>query len=185
MNKPFCLFSNRYVLSSTVIALLPLAAGFARADTITTFDVSGTSQGAEGQSCNQDCPFFGTLTVDVTAGSALAGQISFLLRDDVFLTFTHLADSRPTEDGTMWEIGFSEPRGPSLGMVFTTTPTPGSLVGFTGGTIVDGAVPLPTYENLKGSIMPVGIPEPGTLLLLSPILLVGLWFGRKQICPRV
>jgi hypothetical protein len=64
--------------------------------------------------------------------------------------------------------------------LFFTTPTPGSLVGFTGGTITGGFVGFPlntfnTYENLSGSITTPAVPEPSTwaMMLLG---FVGLGF---------
>jgi hypothetical protein len=59
--------------------LVAISAPNAHADSISTFDVSGTASAtiASGQSCGASCTFSGTLTIDVTHGSVTAVAITF------------------------------------------------------------------------------------------------------------
>jgi hypothetical protein len=57
-----------------------------------------------------------------------------------------------------------------LSLFFTTAPTPGSLKGFTGGSLVDGLDGGGHYSVAGGSITPV--PEPSSLVLFASGMLV-------------
>src|SRR5262249_55941058 len=70
--------------------------------------------------------------------------------------FTYIAQSGPT--GNNWTLTAYDPDGFELDLTFSTT-TPGSLVGFTGGTIVSGQVLDPEggfniFEGFSGTISP-------------------------------
>jgi len=71
-------------------------------------------------------------------------------------------------------------------LIFTPAPTPGSLVGFTGGTNVGSHVILSrttadVYRGSSGSITPVtAAPEPSSLALL-PLGLGALLLLRKRM----
>jgi len=164
-------------------ALLLLVGGIARADTITTFAVSGTAQNVSGGSLGScqaraTCGFSGTLTIDVTSGFVTTVDISFpgLSRFDL----RGNSFSTGTSDWKISALNLPD----LLGLKFTTTKTPGSLLGFTGGSIVGGQIDNPLnfkffYTNLRGSITPVlvPIPEPSSLALLSSGLLGSLALG--------
>ena len=159
------------------LALALLTARFAKADTISVFDVSGSAENISGEtldSCAAPaiCPFSGTLTVDVTSTTTNPlGKV-----DAVDITFPGLADFNTVEgsgaQAAFWLITASNSSSNHLEMLFTT-PTPASLVGFTGRTIIgNGVTTGPTvvaYNGLTGTITPV--PEPSSLELLAVALL--------------
>src|SRR5262249_54367913 len=78
--------------------------------------------------------------------------------------------------GNNWTLTAYDPDGFELDLTFSTT-TPGSLVGFTGGTIVSGQVLDPEggfniFEGFSGTISPSPtsgspVPEPSSLTLLA------------------
>jgi|SRR5215467_13595117 len=110
--------------------------------------------------------FFGTLTIDVTIGTLEAVNFSFpgLPAFDI-VQFSAPLPSNPEE----WAIT-SLKIPDHLSLSFTTTPTPGSLVGFEGGNITRAHITnLQTnrlvYLNFSGSIAPV--PEPSSLVSLG------------------
>src|SRR5271154_2600291 len=110
------------VLSTSLAAAL--APQTARADVTATFDVSGTAEAvARGQTCGNKCAFFGTLMINVTTGAATAVDITFpgLAALDTL--------DRSHKSGTDWSIA-ADNGDDFATLVFTTTPTPGSLVGF-------------------------------------------------------
>ena len=110
------------------------------------------------------CSFFGTLTIDVTMGTLEGVNFSFpgLPAFDI-VQFSAPLPTNPEE----WAItSLNIPD--HLSLRFTTTPTPGSLVGFAGGKITRAHITnLQTnrlvYLNFSGSIAPV--PEPSSLAL--------------------
>jgi hypothetical protein len=153
------------------LALALLAARPAKAD---LFDISGFAVNASGGtlgSCTagETCPFSGTLTVNVTLGTVDALNITFPglpAFDTIFNSFPVLTPG--------WEIDAHNSSNDELDLLFSTTPTPGSLVGFDGGTLIRDAVfqhstELEEYVILSGSITPV--PEPSSLGELAAALL--------------
>jgi len=157
----------------TVLAL-SLTAGVAKADVITTFDVSGQfnvpSKGT----------FSGTLAVDVTAGTVSTVDITFPGLTD----FTALISSSPFPPG--WEIGVGNSGFVDFLLLDFTTTAPNSLIGFDGGTIFGDLV---TENNLlfsqfSGSITRAvaPAPEPPSLALLAGgvgMLGLGLAWRRR------
>ena len=89
--------------------------------------------------------------VDTTTGTLVSGSYSVTLPglltfDNVFLSGPIFAD---------WRIAASNSSGNQVVLIFTTAPTPGSLKGFTGGSIVGGANDLSgNYVIGGGSITP-------------------------------
>jgi hypothetical protein len=167
-----CLCSS---LSRLALPLLLLSPALVLADTVTTFDVSGTAKnvsgGMFGSSCaaGATCAFSGTFLVDTTTGTVESSSLAFSFPE--FPVFFFLASSMSS--GKDWEIIVDT--GPPalkdvLDLVFTTAPTPGSLKGFTGGSIVGDPVTIPEmhftgYNNLGGTITPT--PEPSSLVPLA------------------
>jgi hypothetical protein len=149
----------------------------AKANTITTFNVSGT--------CTPFAPFTGTtfsgtLTIDVTAGTATAINVSF----QGLSPFNTIVGSQPfgTSDWVVTSLNGSH----VLFLDFTTGQTPGSLVGFTGGTIfqggvADGLLQEDAYLDLNGSITaPAGsVPDGGTTVMLLGAALGALGMARR------
>ena len=141
----------RAALCAAAIALLStslaaaLAPQTARADVTATFDVSGTAEASPivGNHCGE-CAFFGTLMINVTTGAATAVDITF----QDLAAFDKLIRSH--KSGTShWSIGAFNSDEDTASLVFTTTPTPGSLVGFTGGSIIPGGGVDSLYVVIK------------------------------------
>jgi hypothetical protein len=120
---------SRFVLPM-LVALVLLAPAFAAADTITMFRVSGTASPTPPLT---GTTFSSTLTVDVTKGAATATDVTFpgLSALD---TLTGQSPMGPT-----YFIVADNSSG-SLQYFFIPSPTPSSLVGFTGSTLVGGDV---------------------------------------------
>ena len=165
------------LLVITAVAALSLAHP-AKANTITTFNVSGTCTpfGAF-----TGTTFGGTITIDVTGGSVTAIDLSFL----GVTHFTPITSSGPNQtEADQWHIDSFLNDGYLLQLDFTT---PGSLVGFTGGTIVGNEVRyLPTqglaYNNFNGSITaPGSVPDGGSSLMLLGFALLGLVALRRKL----
>jgi len=136
------------------------AVHFSVANKITTFNVSGICQpnGLQGTT------YSGTLTIDVTAGTVTAMDV----RLQGLSPFTTINDSGPASTSD-WGITAGSDESYALELSFTTGHIPGSLVGFTGGTItgVEVLAPdtgYPAYEILNGSItavVPTSLPDEG------------------------
>jgi hypothetical protein len=162
----------RTALCAAAIALLStslaaaLAPQTARADVTATFEVSGNAQAmARGERCGDKCAFFGTLMINVTTGAATAVDITF----QDLAGFDKLVRSRKL--GTsQWFISLSNSDGDSANLNFTTTPTPGSLVGFTGGSIIPGGGVDHLYSVIRGTIgdVPIAaVPEASTWAMMA------------------
>lgn len=128
MQKSSRSFMSRLVLPGIMVALLPLA-GAARAAVITTFDVSGTAAPIP---LLTGTTFSGTLTLDVTSGTVTAEDVPF----PGLSAFDMLTFSGPFQTSN-WTVTAFDSSVDELTFDFTTTKKLGSLVGFTGGTILD------------------------------------------------
>jgi hypothetical protein len=121
--------------------------------------------------------------VDMTTGMVESSGFDITFPNG--LAFGFLLSSG--QAGTLWEIQGAVDDD-LLDLEFTTAPTPGSLVGFTGGKIVGNnviavGIPEALYGSISGSITPA--PEPSSLLLLAGgigWLVFGLTrrFGKKS-----
>ena len=154
-----------------------------------SFEVSGTAINDSGGSLGTCairaiCSFSGTLTIDVTGGTATAVDITF----PGLASFTSLVLS--TGFGTSnWFIDVGNGgAGIALLLDFTTTKTPGSLVGFTGGTIFGNTVFNVETGNIyytinSGSITAAtAAPEPGSLvLMLLGLGALAFATGRRRV----
>jgi hypothetical protein len=160
-------------LLPTVLAMT-LITGIAKADTITTFDVSGTF------TMPYSGTFRGTLTIDLTNGTVNSVDITFPgLADFNFVEFSH---PWPLPPG--WILGVANNTGDALDLTFTTS-MPNSLVGFNGGTITGGDVfDLQTLQtlfvNFSGSIAPATVPDQASTLVLLALGAGGLLALRRR-----
>jgi hypothetical protein len=151
--------------SFLALPLILLSPALALADTITTFDVEGGAvvnvSGATIDSCAnlQTCDFSGMFQVDVTTGTYESTGLAFTLPG--LATFDSLEGSSPGS------LNAGNSSGNSLNFRFTTEPTPDSLVGFTGGTIIGGGDGDDDYVIVpdRGTVTPV--PEPSSLVPLA------------------
>jgi hypothetical protein len=158
----------------------------AKANTITTFNVSGTS---EPLAPFIGTTFSGTMTIDVTAGTLTAVDLSF----QGLSPFNTIDASAPF--GTFsWRVSASNGDLDLLTLLFTTGHTPGSLVGFTGGTIFGlgvqdiGPHPRLDYDITGGGIFPSlttpPVPDEGSSLTLLGIALpclLGFSLVRRRV----
>jgi hypothetical protein len=144
-----------------------LGRAFARADTVTVFDVSGQYRSPSFGT------FSGTLTVDVTSGTVTAMDITF----PNLTTFNVVGQSGVAEqDASAWGLfgtNSTYPKQFGLDLVFFTSPGTASLVGLTEGSISGdyAAGPLSYFQGLIGDItpsvsVPAPVPEPSSLELL-------------------
>ena len=168
MKTALCAAAIALLSTSLAAALAPQTA---RADVTATFDVSGTAEAvARGQTCGKKCAFFGTLMINVTTGAATAVDITFpgLAALDTL--------DRSHKSGTDWSIA-ADNGDDFATLVFTTTPTPGSLVGFAGGSINFGGtvVEIQPFKDLyavltgtiAGPVAVAAVPEASTWAMMA------------------
>jgi hypothetical protein len=166
--------TQRFALALIVLALT-LITGVAKADTITTFDISGNFTGP-----SPGGTFGGTLVVDVTNGTLSSVDITFPGLAD----FNSVTASLAFNGG--WRLNADNSTSDVLFLDFTTT-MPSSLVGFSGGTITDGFVSSPPpledlFNGFSGTIARATVPDTGTTLSFLGLSLTGLAFLRRKLC---
>ena len=149
-------------------ALLALASASAKADTV--FDVSGVAQANRGQSCNQNCDFSGTLTINTTTGAVDGIDITFPgMSASTPIEFTNYVEHYSYQGGVL--VAATDPVLPPQNLIFSfTTTNPGTLVGFEGGTIFGGEVNspgLPAEYFIDSGTVTAPTPEPSSLMLLG------------------
>jgi len=157
-------FLSRLALPG-LMSLILLSPALARANTITTFLVSGTAENISGMTLDScvylaRCAFSGMFTVDTTTGTVESSGLDITFPG--LPTFDTLDMSGPAIIGGWGLVVLSSSDG--LGFIFTT-PNPSSLVGFTGGLINSGLDGRLDYSIISGSITPA--PEPSSLVLLA------------------
>jgi hypothetical protein len=148
-----------------------------RADTITTFDVSGTC--LPGSPPFTGTTFGGTLTVDVTAGTLTSIDLTF----QGLSPFTDITLSTPF--GNQWTVvAVNGVLAYGMFLDFSTGHTPGSLVGFTGGTIDDGLVHQISTGNIAytvtGGSITASVADGGSSLALLSVSLLCLLHVRQR-----
>lgn len=153
----------------------------AYADTITTFDISGTVTPV---SPKTGTTFTGNLVIDVTNGFILSGDLVF--PDLPTLDFFGAGFS-PTDVN----VTFSNTIGLTIdGSVAFPTPSPFSLVGFNGATIESGdqvasffGKETIYYTVTGGSITPetAAAPEPSSLVVLLGFGALIFAVNRKRL----
>jgi hypothetical protein len=177
----------------SILSMFLIAFGMAPAAraSVVTFDVQGQGIYAGDNSIQS---FSGTLGVDVTTGSvtALDIQIPFFSEfttEGISLVPSIVVGSLPPLPG--YDIGSAyltvvpnQIIGPTIeeatiSFHFTTT-TPGSLVGFSGGTIDSGGVYTTNgfgYSNFSGTISATPLPPTWTMMLIG---LAGFGFAAYR-----
>ena len=173
--KTLILAAIRCSLMFTAVAALSVAYP-AKA---TMFDVSGTCIPGAGFT---GTTFSGTLTIDVTTGTLTGINVSF----QGLSAFTHI-DGSFAAGTSDWEV-FASNVGinDELTLEFTTGHTPGSLVGFTGGSIVGNdvisTVSGTAYTITGGSLTPAtAVPDGGSTVSLLGFALLGLAALRRRL----
>ena len=187
---------NKFRGALFVAVILAATAAYAHADTITTFNVSGSANNVSGEtlgSCaiGATCSFSGTLTVDVTNGTATAIDVTFpgLSAFDTWKTTIPVC-SGGFSDCDM--ILFNGSGGDDASFEFQSSPSVGSLVGFTGGTFEGNdtvhALSGFTFYTYSGSISAPessSVPEPGSLVLMLMGLAAVGFFATRRIRRRI
>lgn len=180
-----------------VFAIILLAPK-AQADSSEKFDVSGTAtdvypfETLGSCSLGDVCSFSGTITVDTTIGTITAADLVF----PGLGAFTNLPSETPgggvQSAGNLYAARAGYPDLVAY-LPYSTTPTPGSLVGFKGGTITSGGLGFVfdyfgndiVYAINGGTITPaVSSPEPSSVALLlvamTVLLSIRKWVAKTE-----
>jgi hypothetical protein len=146
--------------------------GSALASADTIFNVSGNSEGVD----RLPGDFTGTLTVNTESGTITGVNIK-LPRLSTFVQVLR----EGSQSGSDWEfLAANPPDTGFLDLTLSTNPTAGSLIGFTGGTIIFGLAQqdfegTPIFTNFSGSITPaLSTPTPAPELSSGALLALGL-----------
>ena len=173
----------------TIIAVVSAfifgSSSFAKADTVNVFNTTGTFSNSS--------TLTGTLTIDITSGSILTGD---LVSSDLGALLPIPTTQGYNATYGSYDVGFNSPGSSSLGTVLVVnSPT---LVGYMGGSLSSLMQPSPNnyvsalfdssptgvYSLTSGSLTPdpsvSDAPEPDTwVLLLAGIGGVGMWLRRR------
>jgi hypothetical protein len=150
------------LLCTGVFAATIAAAGMtARADVI-TLDVSATETAVSGgAACTGTCTLGGHFVIDNTAGTVLSGSgdlnitaSGFSPSVGAFTTNNSIASS-----GGLTVLHFTDSAVDDELILEFSTPTPGSLVGYTGGSLVPPSI----VSELEGNNLPTWKLSTGTL----------------------
>jgi hypothetical protein len=134
------------IRSLIVASAVLLSLGSAQANVITTFGVWGTTYSP---SSNR---FYGTLTIDVTAGKLAGVDITFRGIE----RFTQLFGAVPVAGGTAWYVlAHTSDRTAGMHLQFSTQN--GTLVGYAGGTIQLFKVTTPHGVLAEGNTGQIGL----------------------------
>jgi hypothetical protein len=139
----------RFTLVLAALALLLCGVGQAKADTIQTFNASGTF--ADGATLS------GILTIDVTTGVATA--VDLVVGPPDSLTFSFIQQQVPSgADGYLIQTGTAASGVPQLDLILATT----TLVNYSGSSIASGSEPV---DNRASEILVSTSPSPVVVLL--------------------
>jgi|SRR5271170_892061 len=185
MKDSMCLFLRRLAAASLIGGLALSAPAAWAGDIITVFDVSGTATNETSSaigSCgaSSTCAFSGTLTVDVITGTPTAIDVIFPGLSAFNTDLSAFDDGFPEWAVSADNVSGGQ-SGESLVLNISTTP-PGTLVGLTSASIVNGDVRDAPGNNtifygaFAGSVVPPAVPEPATWALML-VGFVGLGFA--------
>lgn len=156
----------RTILAAFLLALMPL---LAHADSITTFNASGTF--ADGATLS------GTVDINTTIGSVT--NVNLIVSGSNSLVFTYV-QGQAAIGGGLYEVqnGVTAAGFPNLNLVIIAT----SLVGYSGGNLSSFTLPNGGVSGIfysaneavglqEGELTPSAVPEPSTLAFMGTGLL--------------